>query len=81
MRGAVLALAALGALGGCVAPQAPGAVGMPNPASVHCRALGGQTQIRTDATGAQSGWCRLPGGRVVDEWALFRGEIAGLPRG
>ena len=38
------------ALAGCAAP-AEKAVGMPNPASVHCTELGGKVEIRRDAKG------------------------------
>lgn len=42
-----------------------------NPASVFCVQSGGKSEIRTGAKG-QYGVCRLPDGRVVDEWAYFR---------
>lgn len=44
---------------------------LPNPASVFCVRSGGKSEIRTGANG-QYGVCRLPDGRVVDEWAYFR---------
>ncbi len=68
------ATAAHGALlAGCAtAEPANPAVGMANPASVYCERLGGWLEIRKDADGAESGWCHLPDGRVVEEWALFR---------
>lgn len=54
--------------------------GMPNPASVHCEALGGSLEIRTDADGGQYGMCRLPNGRICEEWALYRdGECTAGP--
>ena len=78
-----LALLMTAALTACAAPapDAPDApkdapaVGLANPASVHCERLGGWLEIRKDAEGNESGWCHLPDGRVVEEWALFRGEI------
>jgi putative hemolysin len=42
-----------------------------NPASVFCAKSGGKTEIRKGSRG-QYGVCRLPDGRVVDEWAYFR---------
>jgi putative hemolysin len=42
-----------------------------NPASVFCVRSGGKSEIRTGPRG-QYGVCRLPDGRVVDEWSYFR---------
>jgi uncharacterized protein len=42
-----------------------------NPASVFCAKSGGKSEIRNGPRG-QYGVCRLPDGRVVDEWAYFR---------
>jgi putative hemolysin len=42
-----------------------------NPASVFCVQSGGRSEIRTGPRG-QYGVCRLPDGRVVDEWAYYR---------
>ena len=42
-----------------------------NPASVFCAKSGGKSEIRSGPRG-QYGVCRLPDGRVVDEWAYFR---------
>jgi hypothetical protein len=42
-----------------------------NPASVFCAQSGGKSEIRKGARG-QYGVCRLPDGRVVDEWTYFR---------
>jgi putative hemolysin len=42
-----------------------------NPASVFCRKAGGKSEIRRTAAGSY-GVCRLPNGRVVDEWTYFR---------
>ncbi len=47
---------------------------MANPASVYCESQGGRVEIVTDAQGAQSGVCVLPGGDRCDEWAFYRGE-------
>jgi len=42
-----------------------------NPASVFCVQSGGKSEIRRGPRG-QYGVCRLPDGRVVEEWAYFR---------
>jgi putative hemolysin len=42
-----------------------------NPASVFCAKSGGKSEIRKGPRG-QYGVCKLPDGRVVDEWAYFR---------
>jgi putative hemolysin len=42
-----------------------------NPASVFCVQSGGKSEIRKGARG-QYGVCRLPDGRVVEEWAWYR---------
>ena len=42
-----------------------------NPASVFCINSGGKSEIRNGPKG-QYGVCRLPNGRVVDEWAYYR---------
>ena len=42
-----------------------------NPASVFCVKSGGKSEIRTGPNG-QYGVCRLPNGRVVDEWSYYR---------
>jgi uncharacterized protein len=47
-------------------------VGMANPASVHCGQIGGRLTIRKDKAGNEYGFCRLPDGRLCEEWALFR---------
>ncbi|MCK9631178.1 MAG: DUF333 domain-containing protein [Methanoregula sp.] len=63
-----------------VAPAEPAApvgetiVGMANPASVNCGALGGATDIRTAADGGEYGMCTFTNGTTCEEWALFRGE-------
>ena len=42
-----------------------------NPASVFCARSGGKSEIRNGPNG-QYGVCRLPDGRVVDEWSYYR---------
>jgi putative hemolysin len=48
-----------------------GAWALANPASVFCAKSGGKSEIRKGPRG-QYGVCRLPDGRVVDEWGYFR---------
>jgi putative hemolysin len=60
-----------------MAPQSAWALA--NPASVFCAKSGGKTEIRKGPRG-QHGVCRLPDGRVVDEWAYFRAMRAKRPR-
>ncbi|MFB9157935.1 putative hemolysin [Chromobacterium violaceum] len=62
------------------APQ-PKAVGMANPASVHCVKQGGKLLPRKDAAGNEYALCQLPDGRTVEEWTLFRSQqpAAGAP--
>ena len=47
------------------------AIGMPNPASAYCVSQGGKLEIVDEANG-QVGYCTLPGGERIEEWALFR---------
>lgn len=47
-------------------------VGMANPASVFCEKQGGKSEIRKHADGSEYGVCRLPDGKVVEEWEYFR---------
>jgi putative hemolysin len=47
------------------------AVGMANPASVHCEKMGGKLDI-VKGTDGDSGYCNLPGGERIEEWALYR---------
>ncbi len=58
----------------CATPEAAPPASLPNPASAHCLKVGGQLEIRRDDQGAESGYCHLPSGHVVEEWALLRGE-------
>lgn len=58
---------------------APKPVGMANPASVHCVDQGGKLEIRETPAG-QQGMCRLPDGRVCEEWALYRDKACVDPR-
>jgi putative hemolysin len=44
---------------------------MANPASVYCMKRGGTLEMREEA-GGTVGYCRLPDGTVIEEWAFFR---------
>ncbi len=63
----------LAALTGCAGQQLDETprIGMPNPASAFCIEQGGQLDIHNEVDG-QVGYCRLPDGKVVEEWALYR---------
>ncbi|GBQ28419.1 hypothetical protein AA0472_2698 [Acetobacter estunensis NRIC 0472] len=54
---------------------------MPNPASAWCIKQGGHLEIRKESSGSV-GYCHLPDGQVVEEWALFRAAHPsdGIPR-
>ena len=49
------------------------AIGLPNPASVHCQEKGGKLEIITDAYGNQIGMCNFADGSACEEWAFYRG--------
>jgi len=66
------ALAACCVLAGCVsAPSEQEGVGLANPASTYCVEQRGTVEIRPEAAG-QAGYCHLPDGKVIEEWAFFR---------
>lgn len=44
---------------------------MANPASVYCMKRSGTLELREEA-GGTVGYCRLPDGTVIEEWAFFR---------
>jgi putative hemolysin len=48
---------------------------MANPASVHCINAGGKLTMKRTPQG-EFGMCKLPSGKVCEEWALFRGECS-----
>lgn len=55
-------------------PAAAATVGMANPASVNCVAIGGTLEIKTAADGGQYSMCTFANGTSCEEWALFRNE-------
>ncbi|GBR36228.1 hypothetical protein AA11826_1500 [Komagataeibacter oboediens DSM 11826] len=74
-----MALGAVALLGACAsghhAPAHASRIGMANPASVYCQQRGGTLEMRSSPQGT-SGWCHLPDGTVMEEWALFRRDHA-----
>ncbi|MCW4584730.1 putative hemolysin [Gluconacetobacter entanii] len=73
-------------LGGCARHREPArmadhdtspdrSIGMPNPASAHCIRIGGRLDLRNTA-GGTVGICHLPDGTEMEEWALFRRDMA-----
>lgn len=75
-------LFALLALTGCKsnpfssASKAPapkgGTTGSANPAAMYCERTGGQSDTLKDSEGNEFGICRLPDGRIMDEWRYLR---------
>jgi len=53
------------------APKPPHIIGMANPASVYCLNKGGE-QVPVQSPQGVRTECKLPGGEVIDEWALYR---------
>lgn len=49
-------------------------IGLANPASVFCIDNGGRSEIRTDSSGGQVGFCVFEDNTKCDEWAYFRNE-------
>lgn len=51
------------------------AIGMANPASVHCKEVGGSLRIeKKPPSGSEYGVCYFDDNRQCEEWALFRDE-------
>ncbi|WP_311399758.1 DUF333 domain-containing protein [Lautropia mirabilis] len=71
LSAALFPLAACTTMTGDTQKQEAPAVGMANPASEYCIQQGGQLEIRKTPEG-EVGYCHLPDGQVVEEWALFR---------
>ncbi|WP_299489740.1 DUF333 domain-containing protein [uncultured Shewanella sp.] len=72
---AICALLSALILSGCSPEKAPEKqtekLGQKNPASQYCVSLGGTLEIKTEEAG-QVGYCTLPSGEVIEEWALFK---------
>jgi C1A family cysteine protease/putative hemolysin len=47
---------------------------LPNPASQYCELLGYSRILKVDSFGNEIGYCILPNGDEVEEWAFFRGK-------
>lgn len=77
---ASLGLAALSLVMMGAGATPPNPVGLANPASVHCGGIGGKVEIRKDAKGNETGYCRLPDGKLCEEWALFRDQKCVAPK-
>lgn len=74
MKFALMILPGMLALASCTtqpdAPRPP-KIGMANPAAVYCKQKGGALIAVQTPQGTRSD-CKLPGGEVIDEWALWR---------
>lgn len=46
-------------------------IGLANPASVYCQQLGGKLDM-VESDAGTTGYCTLPSGERVEEWALYR---------
>lgn len=78
MKQMILMGVIMAALTGCAVQgteTSPPKIGMANPASQYCVEQGGKLEIRNENNG-QAGYCHLPNGQVVEEWALFRSSQA-----
>jgi putative hemolysin len=76
----IFGLLALAPLAACTkADTPPSRIGLANPASVYCTEQGGKLEIRGESNG-QVGYCRLPNGTLVEEWAHYRAAHPALPR-
>ncbi|MBN6032453.1 putative hemolysin [Pantoea ananatis] len=61
-------------LSGCLSSPSPretSTLQLANPASRHCLAVGGKIDSVKTAAG-EEGYCTLPSGERLDEWALYR---------
>lgn len=69
---AVMAIVLTACAPGREAAPPRAAAQMANPASVYCQQLGGKLEIVKGKDGGESGYCTLPSGERIEEWALFR---------
>lgn len=61
-------------LSGCLSSPSPRETStsqLANPASQYCLAVGGEIDSVKTAAG-EDGYCTLPSGERIDEWALYR---------
>jgi uncharacterized protein len=68
----VLAVGFAGAAG-CGDDDGDEDVQLPNPASVYCEEQGGTVDL-VEEEGGVVGYCELPDGTRIEEWALYRGR-------
>ena len=68
----IILLITTGIIAGCSsAPHNSPKIGMANPASVYCEQSGGTLTMKN--TGDRHiGYCILPDGSEIEEWALYR---------
>lgn len=68
----IILIASAALLAACSAQTGkPRQIGMANPASVYCEKIGGKLDIVKGPDG-ESGYCILPSGERIEEWALYR---------
>lgn len=58
-------------VGACADSDTDAKMQVANPASVYCIDQGGELLIKTGENG-QYGICKLPDGREIEEWELYR---------
>ena len=75
MKKNILLILAMSTLSACSTMEAKNGnsekLGVANPASQYCIQQGGKLEIKNESNG-QVGYCYLPNGTTVEEWALFR---------
>lgn len=75
MKKAILTVSVMLAAGCSAHKEQRAVVGMANPASVYCVKQGGKLElVKTDK--GQIGYCTLPSGERIEEWALFHRDHA-----
>jgi len=68
----IILIASTALLAACSAQtDKPQRIGMANPASVYCEKMDGKLDIVKGPNG-ESGYCTLPSGERIEEWALYR---------
>ncbi len=58
----------------------PNPVDIANPASVYCSNIGGKIEIHKDTHDNETDYCRLPYGKLCEEWTLFREQKCMIPK-
>ena len=75
MKKAILIMSVMLATGCSIHQEHTPMIGMANPASVYCVKQGGKLDIlKTDQ--GEVGYCTLPSGERIEEWALYRRDNA-----